>query len=101
MHDGTIEARSQGLDQGSELIVRLPLIPPPPRLALKMDGAKATSLSGCRILVVDDNRDSADTLGMLLRLKGNEIRIAYDGIEAVEMAQAFQPELVLLDIGLP
>jgi two-component system CheB/CheR fusion protein len=101
MHDGTIEARSQGLDQGSELIVRLPLIPPPPRLALKMDGAKATSLSGCRILVVDDNRDSADTLGMLLRLKGNEIRIAYDGIEAVETAQAFRPELVLLDIGLP
>jgi PAS domain S-box-containing protein len=101
MHDGTIEARSQGLDQGSELIVRLPLIPPPPRLALKVDGAKATSLSGCRILVVDDNRDSADTLGMLLRLKGNEIRIAYDGIEAVEAAQTFRPELVLLDIGLP
>lgn len=101
MHDGTIEARSSGLDQGSEFIVLLPLIPPPPRLALTMVGAKSTTLSGCRVLVVDDNRDSADTLGMLLRLKGNEIRIAYDGIEAVEAAETFRPELVLLDIGLP
>ena len=61
----------------------------------------ATALSGCRILVVDDNKDSADSLAMLLRLKGNDIRTAYDGLEAVEVAETFHPELVLLDIGLP
>ncbi len=49
----------------------------------------------------DDNKDSADSLGMLLRLKANEIRTAYDGMEAVKVAEAFRPELVLLDIGLP
>jgi CheY-like chemotaxis protein len=58
-------------------------------------------LSECRILVVDDNKDSAESLGMLLRLKGNEIRTAHDGLEAVELATTFQIELVLLDIGLP
>lgn len=50
---------------------------------------------------MDDNKDSADTLGMLLRLKGNEIRTANDGLEAVQIAETFHPELVLLDIGLP
>ena len=65
------------------------------------DGPRAATLRGSRILVVDDNEDSADTLGMMLRLKGNEIRIAHDGIEAVEVAETFRPELVLLDIGLP
>ena len=101
MHDGTIEAHSNGSDQGSEFVVRLPLIPtllqPPPRI----DGLRAAALSGSRILVVDDNKDSADSLAMLLRLKGNDIRTAHDGPEAVRVAEAFHPELVLLDIGLP
>jgi signal transduction histidine kinase len=102
MHDGTIEAHSKGTEEGSEFIVRLPLdIQPPLELPPVSEGPKATSLSGCRILVVDDNSDSADTLGMLLRLKGNEIRTAYDGLEALEVAESFHPELVLLDIGLP
>ena len=51
--------------------------------------------------MVDDNKDSADSLAMLLRLKGNDIRTAYDGLEAVEVAEMFHPEVVLLDIGLP
>ena len=102
MHDGSIEARSNGPDQGSEFVVRLPLfIQPPQEPPPRSDGPRATALSGCRILVVDDNKDSADSLGMLLRLKGNEIRTAYDGLEAVEVAETFHPELVLLDIGLP
>jgi len=61
----------------------------------------AVVLSGRRILVVDDNKDSADTLCMLLQLNNNELRTAYDGLEAVNAAETFQPELVLLDIGLP
>jgi PAS domain S-box-containing protein len=102
MHDGSIEARSAGRDEGSEFIVRLPLfIQPPEGFPLRREEPKPTALSNCRILVVDDNKDSADTLGMLLRLKGNDIRSAYDGLEALEVAEAFRPELVLLDIGLP
>jgi CheY-like chemotaxis protein len=54
-----------------------------------------------RILVVDDNRDAADSLGLLLRLMGNEVRTAHDGLEAVGAAAAFRPDVVLLDIGLP
>ena len=84
MHDGSIEARSDGPDKGSEFIVRLPLVLPTQEPPPKSDGPKATALSGTRILIVDDNRDSADSLETLLRLKGNDIRIAYDGLEAVE-----------------
>jgi PAS domain S-box-containing protein len=101
LHDGSIEARSDGPDAGSEFVVRLPLIQPPQELPPRRDGPRATALSGCRILVVDDNKDSADSLKMLLRLKGNDIQTAYDGLEAVEVAETFRPELVLLDIGLP
>lgn len=101
LHDGSIEAHSNGPGEGSEFVVRLPLIQPAQEPPLKGDGPKAIALSGCRILVVDDNKDSADSLKMLLRLKGNDIRTAYDGLEAVEVAASFRPELVLLDIGLP
>ncbi len=66
-----------------------------------MTARAAAVLSGHRILVVDDNQDSADILRMLLRLKGNDTRTACDGLEAVEVAETFRPELVLLDIGLP
>jgi len=101
MHDGTIEACSNGPGEGSEFVVRLPvfiqLSPEPPM----SEGKTAATLSKCRILVVYDNKDSADTMAMLLRLKGNDIRTAYDGIEAVEEAESFRPELVLPDIGLP
>jgi CheY-like chemotaxis protein len=62
---------------------------------------RAAALTGSRILIVDDNKDSADSLGMLLRLNGNEIRTAYDGLDALALAETFHPELVLLDIGLP
>jgi CheY-like chemotaxis protein len=61
----------------------------------------AVGLGGRRILVVDDNQDSADTLAMLLELRGNDVRVAYDGPQALEVASAFEPEIVLLDIGLP
>ena len=101
MHDGSIEARSDGPDRGSEFVVRLPLIPPPLETPPTGDGLTAKALSGCRILVVDDNVDSADSLGDLLMVMGNDVRTAHDGLEAVEAAAAFRPELVLLDIGLP
>ncbi len=102
MHDGSIDARSAGRDAGSEFIVRLPLfIESPDGSPIRRDEPTPTALSNCRILVVDDNKDSAATLGMLLRMKGNDIRSAHDGLEALEVAEAFRPEIVLLDIGLP
>lgn len=102
IHDGSIEARSNGLDQGSEFVVRLPLvIPSPHATAPGRTDLGTKSLSRCRILVVDDNKDAADSLAMLLRVDGNDTRTAYDGPEALEVAEVFHPEVVLLDIGLP
>lgn len=102
MHDGTVEARSNGPGEGSEFIVRVPACIQPSHESLpRADGPKAAALSKCRILVVDDNKDSADSMAMLLRLRGNDIRTAHDGLEAVQVAETFHPELMLLDIGLP
>ena len=101
MHDGTIEVRSTGIDQGSEFVVRLPaLIEPSPESPPPKKSAD-TRAGGRRVLVVDDNKDAAVTLGMLLRLKGHDVRLAHDGEDALLAAEAFHPQLVLLDIGLP
>ena len=96
-----MEVSSAGLGQGSEFVVSLPILdeateaPPEPAA-----GAHAPRTAR-RILVVDDSRDSAESLGMLLELDGHDVRRAYDGFEAVEAAEAFRPEVILLDIGLP
>ena len=80
----------------------MPLLILPPNEKLEgSDGPGAKRLSHGRILVVDDTRDSADSLAMLLRFKGNDIRTTHDGVEALEVADMFHPEIVLLDIGLP
>lgn len=102
MHDGTVEARSAGVGQGSEFVVRLPIAaaapePPAPEPTV---GEPATPTAR-RILVVDDNPDTATSLATLLELTGNETHIAHDGLEAVAAAAAFRPDIVLLDIGLP
>jgi PAS domain S-box-containing protein len=104
MHHGTVEARSAGPDQGSEFIVRLPLAPEDaagdvvPQLG---QARPAAPFHGQRILVVDDNRDAADTLGLLLEADGAEVRVVYDGRAALAMAESFMPTSVLLDIGMP
>jgi signal transduction histidine kinase len=102
MHAGTVEARSAGVGQGSEFVVRLPLfighVRPQSR---KPSDAKPAATVQRRILVVDDNVDSADSLAMLLKLTGHEVQVAHDGLEAVAGAATFQPHVVLLDIGLP
>ncbi len=102
MHGGSTSAKSEGPGKGSEFTVRLPLAIERAEAPVKGDKAKEqTPRSSLRILVVDDNRDSADTLGTMLRLAGNDIRTAYDGLAAVEAASAFRPHVVLLDIGMP
>jgi PAS domain S-box-containing protein len=104
MHGGSVEARSEGPGKGSEFTVRLPVAmasashaPQPP----KGEGEKTPAPAPRRILVVDDNKDAADSLSMMLSLAGMEARTAYDGLEAVAAAAAFHPDVVLLDIGLP
>jgi CheY-like chemotaxis protein/two-component sensor histidine kinase len=101
MHDGRIEARSEGPGRGSEFVVRLPVVveasvPPPAERP-----EPAAPKSSLRILIVDDNRDGADSLGMMLRMMGNDTRTAYDGQEGVDVAGEFRPDVILLDIGLP
>lgn len=101
LHGGRVEARSEGVGKGSEFIVRLPaLIEPPPPSREPTDCGKPEPAVR-RILVVDDNRDAADSLAMLLRLAGNEVRTAYDGLAGVEAAGHFRPDVVLFDIGMP
>jgi len=101
MHGGRIEASSEGPGKGSEFVVRLPVIvevsKPQTGEAMK-EGDVKTSL---RILIVDDNRDGADSLSMMLKMMGNDTRTAYDGEEAVAAAVEFRPDVILLDIGLP
>jgi len=102
LHDGTVEVHSAGVDQGSEFAVRLPILVETPKpLPEPTANEPTTTTTGYRILVVDDNRDSATSLATLLNLTGNKTHTAYDGLEAVEAAATFRPDVILLDIGLP
>jgi len=100
MHGGTVSAESGGQDLGSTFVIRLPAVVSDAEQPHAEDSG-AMSTSSLRTLIVDDNRDAADSLAMLLRITGNEIRTAYDGLEALQTAKEFQPDVVLLDIGLP
>jgi signal transduction histidine kinase/ActR/RegA family two-component response regulator len=103
MHGGSVEARSEGPGRGSEFIVRLPALPVRSEAVPSQapSGEVFPALPHRRILVVDDNRDAADTLAALLELGGHEVQTAYEGRRAVEKAEQFVPDIVFLDIGLP
>jgi signal transduction histidine kinase/CheY-like chemotaxis protein len=102
LHGGSVEAFSGGLGQGSEFVVRLPVSGSAGKQSSNGDGwVAAPSQSACRILVVDDNSDAAESLAMVLRVGGHEVCTAHDGLAALNAAEQFQPEVVLLDIGLP
>jgi PAS domain S-box-containing protein len=101
MHGGRIEASSDGPNRGSEFSVHLPLGDAPAARESAVESPSEASIAGRRILVVDDNQDSAESMSLLLSLLGNEVRTAYDGVQALNEADAFRPDLVLLDIGLP
>jgi CheY-like chemotaxis protein len=104
MHGGSVTAKSEGEGKGSEFIVRLPLAS---RTAAEAQSAPAPgptlreSFPLRRILIVDDNADAADALDALLRSLGHETMVAYDGVQALQVAERFGPDIVLLDIGLP
>lgn len=102
MHGGTVEADSAGAGQGSEFVVRLPIPTDEPVHQKPEPNVKHPPIKFVgRILVVDDNRDSAASLAALLKLSGNTTLTAFDGLEALEVGATFCPDVVLLDIGLP
>jgi CheY-like chemotaxis protein len=103
LHGGSITAESEGAGRGSEFVVRLPIsLTAPASDSRRSKGTeKSIAAPPRRILVVDDNVDSADTLTQLLTILGHETRTAYDGEAAVAMAEAMRPDVVLLDIGMP
>jgi len=104
MHGGRVEARSDGPGTGSEFIVHLPVavaMADNANQALTNDDEAQDIPRARRILVVDDNHDSAESLVILLRLVGHEVYTAEDGLEAVDLAVGLRPDVVLLDIGLP
>jgi signal transduction histidine kinase len=101
MHGGSIEARSDGPAKGSEFVVRLPIVGEWALSNKTSDIADIEPTSELRILAVDDNKDAAASLAILLGRMGNHVRTAHDGDEAVQAAREFQPHVVLLDIGLP
>jgi len=103
LHGGSVDVESPGQNQGSEFIVRLPLAPPPDDAKPDRESAPAPAAARVarRVLVVDDNRDATETMAMLLGVWGHDTRSAHDGPSALGIAQEFQPEVILLDIGLP
>lgn len=102
LHGGSIVAFSEGKDRGSQFTVRLPLAAQPENaISLAPPPHAVAPAHRLRILVADDNRDAAQTLAMLLRLDGHDVRAVHDGAEALTLGEAFHPQLLLLDIGMP
>jgi CheY-like chemotaxis protein/nitrogen-specific signal transduction histidine kinase len=100
LHGGTANAQSEGANMGSQFTVRLPLAATKATVARVSPSTKAAPIKR-RILVVDDNKDSGDTMSLLLRVKGHEVCTARDGLEAIDRAADFQPEIILMDLGMP
>jgi len=104
-HGGSLEARSEGENKGSEFTLRVPLLEnaaaPAPEAPKAAAEGSARPMLAKRILVVDDNVDAAITLELLLKSLGHETCVVHDGLQAIRMAIEFRPEVVLLDIGMP
>ncbi|MDQ8181973.1 ATP-binding protein [Pelagicoccus sp. SDUM812005] len=103
MHEGEISVRSEGLNQGTEFSIRLPILRAEPEGGKQSpEGPKPSAKGGkARVLIVDDNRDAATMLSSMIKMFGYDIRIAHDGMEAIEMAGEFQPKAILMDLGMP
>ena len=104
LHGGRIEARSSGLGQGSEFVVRLPLLPAaqePVKGSQREARSSESPALQRRVLIVDDNADSAESMAALVRFWGHEAAVAHDAIEALALAATFAPDTAFVDIGLP
>jgi len=101
MHGGDVWAQSEGRGKGSEFVIRLPRLPLSPAVPVLSQSTSKPVEGPLRILVVDDNYDAAQSLSLLLTSKGHTVCLAHDGYEALDVAQAERPQVILLDIGLP
>lgn len=104
MHGGSVEAHSDGLGKGSELVVRLPALAAAPEGQLAKapsGGGEAEVPCSRRVLLVDDNKDAARLISLLMEMDGHEVRVVHDGPSALATVVEYQPEVILLDIGLP
>ena len=102
LHDGQVSAASPGTAQGSTFRIQLPVFQPLSQGASALDSSPNTPATpSLRVLVVDDNEDSARTMGMMIRLWKHQVEVAFSGASAIEITQRYMPHLVLLDIGLP
>jgi len=101
LHGGSITVKSDGPGKGSEFSVRLPLAPAQAMPQSTVVPIAVAAQRARRVLIVDDNRDAADSLGALLRVLGAEVRVVHSGPSALEMLDGFRPEVVFLDIGMP
>jgi CheY-like chemotaxis protein len=103
LHLGDIEVHSEGVGLGSEFVVTLPALgatqAPAPNVEILIPHAKPNASQ--RVLVVDDNRDAAESLGMLLEMEHCKVSVAFDGLQALEALETFKPDIALLDIGMP
>ena len=101
LHGGEVEAHSAGRDQGSRFVVRLPLREQPALAEGAWPQGEQAAAQSRRVLLVDDNRDAVDLLAESLALQGNELRVAYTPEQALSVAERFQPQVAVLDVGLP
>ena len=102
MHGGTVTVESEGADQGSRFVVRLPLAEKAPRQLpqSELENLRPSEPTR-RILIVDDNHDSADAVALILQLDGHDVKTVYNGMDALNLVEQFKPHAVLLDIGMP
>lgn len=101
LHGGTVEASSAGQGMGSEFVVRLPVMAAPAADLPEPDSAAPLAGTALRVVIADDNRDIADTCGLLVQLLGHEANVVYSGEEAFGLAETLRPDVLLLDIGMP
>jgi signal transduction histidine kinase len=101
LHGGGVEAHSGGPGTGSEFVVHLPVLPPEPGEVRGGDTTPGAAVQTSRILVVDDNHDGCDSMAALLQIDGHTVQTAYDGIAAIAAANEFNPQVVLMDLGMP
>jgi signal transduction histidine kinase len=101
LHGGRVDVYSDGLGRGCRFTVRLPILPVPASAAVPAPVPAPAAQASCRALIVDDNHDSADTLAMMLQMLGHETQCVYDPHHTQEAVEAFAPDIVFLDIGMP
>jgi len=101
LNGGTIEARSDGPGRGSTFVVTLPAIEPARAGARRVRKAVEAPAQGCRVLVAEDDPDSAEMMRLVLEMTGNDVRVALDGEEALALAETFDPQIAFIDIGMP